>query len=157
MDENPPPTPTPEYLANTVPNRTPKAFRLIDQPTDPPDDVLARSRAFIARVRWKFATTMPEHPHEYIVRATVPQALRDAYDRLWHDIQEHGYRGRFGREVKPYMNCDGWRYWSCVLANCGVQNWNAACPHARLGVGCVINRSMNDDLPPRQLSLEVER
>ena len=32
MQQHRTPSPTPEYLANTVPNQTAKAFRLIDEP-----------------------------------------------------------------------------------------------------------------------------
>ena len=132
-------------------------FRLIDPPHDPPEEVQERSRAFIAKVHWTYATTMPQWPHEYVVRARIArQGLADEYDRLWFAIQEFGYRGRFRREVKPYLNVDGFRYWSCLLAACAVENHNAACPHARVGVGCVMNRALLDeDVPPKQLQLEV--
>jgi len=118
-------------------------FRLIDPPHDPPEEVQRRSREFIAKVRWTFASTMPQWPHEYVVRARIPRALKADYDQLAADIGVYGWRGVFGRKhPHRYMNAgDGFRYWRCEDPNC----W-----------ACVINRARNDDLLPRQLRLDEE-
>lgn len=134
--------------------RTP--FRLIDPPANPPPDVQERTRLFAAKVKWTFASTMPQWPHCYIVRAKTPRGLRGGYDRLWQDCLEHGWRGRFGRTVHRYLSVDGRRYWSCDLVDCVAPAARVPCPRAHIGVGCVINRAENRDLPLEQLRFDVE-
>jgi hypothetical protein len=95
---------------------------------------------------------MPRFPHEYVVRGRTPRHLRDAYDRLFRDTLAHGYRARFGSVTHWYLNIDGWRYWSCTTRDCVATS--RPCPHAGVGVGCVLNRDI--DVPPAQLRLEVE-
>ncbi len=45
-------------------------------------------RAFVDRERWTFAKTMPEWPHEYIVRERVDERL--FVDLVGH-IRAHGH------------------------------------------------------------------
>jgi len=62
-----------------------------------------------------FAKTMPEIPHEYVVRRPENEA---AYVKLWHTINERGVYGKFTstdgktRRYKYWYRGDGWRYWS---------------------------------------------
>jgi hypothetical protein len=75
------------------------------------------ARAFITEVRWKFASTMPQWPHEYSVRDWRPEL----------DAQFVAFAGliRMERVVKPwpadsptpryhhsYLAIDGWDYWT---------------------------------------------
>jgi hypothetical protein len=48
------------------------------------------ARAYIGNVRWQFATTMPEWPHEYTVKAWRPElsAEFEAFSRL---IAQQGF------------------------------------------------------------------
>jgi hypothetical protein len=121
----PMPPPTAALLANKVPNETHKAFKLLSQPFDPPEEVLAWCRPFLARQTWTFSRTMPQWPHEYIVRDRLDADDQVNYDAICRLVQDYGYTGRFGRHVRKYMNCDGWRYWQ-------IEN--------------VLNRALNDDL-----------
>ena len=47
--------------------------------------------AFIEEQQWTFAKTMPEWPHEYIVRECVDGQL---FVELVRHIRNHGYKGR---------------------------------------------------------------
>jgi hypothetical protein len=64
---------------------------------------------FIDSIQWTFAKTMPEWPHEYIVRGRVDE---DLFVRLVRHIREHGFEGRFYRSVLTYYAEDGLLYWT---------------------------------------------
>jgi len=68
----------------------------------------AELRAFIDRERWTYAKTMPEWPHEYLVRDRVDEAL---FLALVKHIRAHGYEGRFYRKPITYFAEDGLLYW----------------------------------------------
>ena len=75
------------------------------------------ARAYIAEVRWQFAKTMPQWPHEYTVRVWRPELdaqfcefvkliRRDGIVKPWpRDAAQPRYR-------LPYLEIDGWEYWS---------------------------------------------
>jgi hypothetical protein len=75
------------------------------------------ARAYIARVRWQFAKTMPQWPHEYTVRAWradleqefvqfVVLIRRDGVVKAWpQDAAEPRYH-------HTYFELDGWEYWT---------------------------------------------
>lgn len=75
------------------------------------------ARHYITDVRWQFAKTMPQWPHEYTVRAWRPDR-EDDFIALVVLIRRDG-------EVKPwpkdasraryhntYLVIDGWQYWT---------------------------------------------
>ncbi len=64
---------------------------------------------FIQSVQWTYAKTMPEWPHEYIVRERVDEAL---FVRLVKHIREYGYEGKFYNKNITYFDYDGMTYWS---------------------------------------------
>ncbi len=66
-------------------------------------------RAFVDRERWTFAKTMPEWPHEYIVRERVDERL---FADLVHHIRSHGRDGRFYEKVLVYYEEAGMVYWT---------------------------------------------
>jgi len=66
-------------------------------------------REFIASSQWTFAKTMPEWPHEYIVRDRVDVAL---FEALVCHIRAHGFEGRFYSRVLTYFAEDGFLYWT---------------------------------------------
>jgi hypothetical protein len=49
-------------------------------------------RAFVDRERWTYAKTMPEWPHEYLVRDRVDEVL---FVRVVEHIRACGYEGHF--------------------------------------------------------------
>jgi len=70
-----------------------------------------RIQAFITGNRWTFAKTMPQWPHEYVVRGetSTPEAEFVAFAE---HIRVAGYPKRFGRATYVYFDVDGWAYWT---------------------------------------------
>ena len=66
-------------------------------------------RHFVKEEKWTFAKTMPEWPHEYIVRDRVDESL---FEALVCHIRAHGFEGRFYRKVLTYYAEDGLLYWT---------------------------------------------
>jgi hypothetical protein len=75
------------------------------------------ARAYIAKVRWQFAKTMPQWPHEYTVRAWrldleqeffefVMLIRRDGIVKPWPPD------AATPRHHHTYLELDGWEYWS---------------------------------------------
>lgn len=61
-----------------------------------------------------FAKTMPEQPHEYVVRTADNEA---AYFKLFALIRDHGTWERFdGRRYRYLRPGDGWKYWAMTTA-----------------------------------------
>ncbi|MGZ5312422.1 MAG: hypothetical protein ACXWZW_04040 [Solirubrobacterales bacterium] len=75
------------------------------------------ARAYIAKVRWQFARTMPQWPHEYTVRAWRPDLERDFCD-LVVLIRREGVMKPWPRDAATpryhhtYFEVDGWEYWT---------------------------------------------
>jgi hypothetical protein len=74
---------------------------------------LSRAKAFIAQVdaKFRYAKTLPEHPHEYLVRSWLPSDLQAEFDWFCRLIAKHGYRGTFWQQTWVYLSVDEWRYW----------------------------------------------
>ena len=70
-----------------------------------PDDL----RAFIASSHWTFVKTMPQWPHEYIVREQVDEQL---FVKFVCHIRANGYQGKFYRKNITYYDADGMIYWT---------------------------------------------
>ena len=66
-------------------------------------------RDFVDTTEWTFAKTMPEWPHEYIVRERVDEEL---FVRLVRHIRQHGFEGRFYQRVLTYFAEEGLLYWT---------------------------------------------
>ena len=66
-------------------------------------------RAFVDGAAWTFAKTMPEWPHEYIVRTRVDGEL---FEQLVRHVREHGQEGRFYQKVLTYYEEAGMTYWT---------------------------------------------
>jgi hypothetical protein len=63
----------------------------------------------IAPLSFRVAKTMPEIPHEYVVRTPENEAN---YVALFHLIIEHGvHEMRRGRQYQYWYPGDGWKYW----------------------------------------------
>lgn len=69
----------------------------------------AELRAFLSAARWTYAKTMPEWPHEYIVRSDCKQAQ---FEALVGHIREHGYQGSFYNRPITYFDEGGLVYWT---------------------------------------------
>jgi len=66
-------------------------------------------RDFVDTAEWTFAKTMPEWPHEYLVRERVDENL---FVRLVRHIRQYGFEGRFYQRTLTYFAEDGLLYWT---------------------------------------------
>lgn len=66
-------------------------------------------RSFIDAEQWTYARTMPQWPHECIVRGRVDEL---AFAELVRHIRAHGYEGRFYNEHFTFYDDRGWTYWT---------------------------------------------
>ncbi len=64
---------------------------------------------FIDSEKWTYARTMPEWPHEYLVRQKVDETL---FVKLAVFIRENGYDGRFYNKAITYYGYNGRVYWT---------------------------------------------
>lgn len=95
---------------------------------------------FIAAAKWTFARTMPEWPHEYIVRQRVDPIL---FDRLAGHIQAHGFEGHYYERKNLYFRDGELRYGSLATSSTGAGNMTPmtraprgeSCRHAKHRMG----------------------
>jgi hypothetical protein len=69
---------------------------------------------FIEKGMWTFAKSMPEVPHQYVLRKhyPTPDRLRDFQNFAMY-IWVNGYKCRWSRmEPKPYLRVGEWVYWT---------------------------------------------
>jgi hypothetical protein len=72
---------------------------------------------YIARVRWQYAKTMPQWPHEYTVRHWRPDLDSDFAAFAAH-IRRNGVVKPWPREASTpryrhtYLEMDVWEYWT---------------------------------------------
>lgn len=64
---------------------------------------------FIQFIQWTYAKTMPEWPHEYIVRVRVDESL---FVKLVKHIREYGYEGKFYSKSITCYDYKGMTYWT---------------------------------------------
>jgi hypothetical protein len=63
----------------------------------------------LSALSFRIAKTMPEIPHEYVVRSPENEA---AYVALFNLIVAHGVHEKWGRQKYQYWYPgDGWKYW----------------------------------------------
>lgn len=72
---------------------------------------MGRMRKYINSVKWVFAKTMPQWPHEYTVRRWRPD-LDSEFSWFVKTIREYGYKERFLSRIKTYFDFDGHKYWT---------------------------------------------
>jgi hypothetical protein len=83
-------------------------------------------RAFIAGVEWRYAATMPDKPHEYVLESTAGGADFLAFYELIHS---EGHVELFEGHPYRYLTVDEYVYWTM---------WS---PH---GSGRILNRRRAD-------------
>ena len=66
---------------------------------------------FINTSRWLFAKTMPQWPHEYVVRNWRPDK-QPVFERFVMLIRAQGYDEQFLDATYRYLEIDGWKYWT---------------------------------------------
>jgi hypothetical protein len=68
-----------------------------------------RLKNFIDTEKWTYAKTMPEWPHEYIVKERVDETL---FIELVSHIRKYGHEGYFYSKTMVYFDQDGYTYWT---------------------------------------------
>lgn len=72
---------------------------------------------YIAKVEWQFASTMPQWPHEYTVRAWRPE-LETEFFAFVEMIRQRGVVKPWPRNTKTpryhhtYLEVGEWEYWT---------------------------------------------
>lgn len=66
-------------------------------------------RNFAREAKWTFAKTMPQWPHEYILRDRVDEEL---FDRFVRHVRANGHEEAFYTETYIYFEEDGLLYWT---------------------------------------------
>ena len=66
-------------------------------------------RRFVNNERWTFAKTMPDWPHEYLVRDRVDRKL---FERVVKHIRANGYESHFYQKKITYYEEGGLVYWT---------------------------------------------
>ena len=73
------------------------------------------ARTYITRVRWQFAKTMPQWPHEYTVRQWCPEREVE-FEAFVLLIRRIGtikpWPPRTPRYHHTYLTIDEWEYWT---------------------------------------------
>ena len=75
------------------------------------------ARAYVGKVRWQFAKTMPQWPHEYTVRKWR-QDLEEEFLEFVVLIRHEGIVKPWPRDAgvpryrHTYLEIDGWEYWT---------------------------------------------
>jgi hypothetical protein len=85
---------------------------LSDPTRDPAPITDEDMREFIASVRWQFAKTMADIPHEYTVKFWLDKPGLEMFYRVVIHIRHHGYDEKFGRKTFRYYDLDGFKYWT---------------------------------------------
>jgi len=68
-------------------------------------DVIERFKS----TRWKFASTMKQHPHSYTLREWWDD---DEFLQIVKHIRKHGKWGKFFRVPIKYWYYEGYKYWT---------------------------------------------
>ena len=68
------------------------------------------AHVFIAAQQWRFAKTMPQWPHWYIIRREGNRAAD--FDRLAALIEQFGEDDSWGRETRRYLRIRKFKYWA---------------------------------------------
>jgi hypothetical protein len=66
-------------------------------------------RRFVTDEQWTYAKTMPDWPHEYLVRKRVDEKL---FERTVMHIRSNGLEGRFYQRKITYYEEGGLVYWT---------------------------------------------
>jgi hypothetical protein len=66
-------------------------------------------KEIIAAAPWRFAKTMPQMPHEYVVEGKSLDPV--SFDALAAHIAGNGFSAAWWGRTNTYLEYDGWRYW----------------------------------------------
>jgi len=68
-------------------------------------------KKYIVSVKWQFAKTMPENPHEYTVVNWNPDNKEPFYDFVKY-IRKYGKNEIFYSKKYTYLEIDNYKYWT---------------------------------------------
>ena len=68
-------------------------------------------RKYISSVKWQYAKTMPEIPHEYTIKGWNPDKVGEFEDFVKY-INEHGKDEEFYGKTYRYLVVDDYKYWA---------------------------------------------
>lgn len=68
-------------------------------------------RGYISSVKWQFAKSMPEIPHEYTVKDWDPHKMETFNDFVRY-IRKYGEDGSFYGRKFTYLVLDEFKYWT---------------------------------------------
>ena len=66
-------------------------------------------RKIVNKYKWKFAKSMPNTPHWYIVRTEINN--EHDYKAIYDFIKENGYKKKFFSKTYTYCDIDEYSYW----------------------------------------------
>jgi hypothetical protein len=95
-------------------------------------------RPFIAAQEWRFAKTMPWHPHEYVMIHKATDAFEHVRFLVW--IRLTGKIEVYKGSEYPYVEIDGYRYWA-LRPEYTIINRRTAPPRMTLTRRCPSRRS----------------
>jgi hypothetical protein len=70
---------------------------------------MLRARAYINSMQWKFAKSMPQWPHWYVIREDGSAREFDFVARL---IKQFGYTDKWGNRSDSYLVIGEFKYWA---------------------------------------------
>lgn len=68
------------------------------------------ARQWVADQEWRFAVTVPDHPHFYVVPARTGQP-DEGFRAMARWVRRHGYDADYEGRRYRYADLDGWTYW----------------------------------------------
>lgn len=68
-------------------------------------------KEYIKTIKWKYAKSMPQYPHEYTVREWYPEK-DEMFKKFVMFIRKYGYDEYFYKRKMRYYNIDGYKYWT---------------------------------------------
>jgi hypothetical protein len=81
------------------------------EPDDPPPGLAGfNPQRWIADQRWKFAASMPDHPHWYVMLHFV-QGNLDDFLRMFYVIRRDGHDEQWGKRTYRYLQVGAYDYW----------------------------------------------
>jgi hypothetical protein len=75
----------------------------------PAKEQIARTRAYINSMEWKFSKSMPQWPHWYVLREDSSAREFDFLHRL---IRKFGYPDKWGSRTDYYLVVGKFKYWA---------------------------------------------
>ena len=68
---------------------------------------------FVSQAEWRFAKSVPNWPHFYIVEENLSDKAAFRAARAF--VREFGYIGKFFDMDVCYFDAEGWTYWASPL------------------------------------------